>query len=84
VASRRLVRVFQAGLFPDDFHSHSIFLLCMVILSGMGITVRSPARYLTYLDKERLSNVAGWFGSGTSSSSVRAVAGPVEAVQRRV
>ena len=55
---------FKQGVFPDDFlFNFSIFLLCMVILGGMGNVwgAIAGASLLTYLDKEGLSNVAGWF-----------------------
>ncbi len=55
---------FKQGVFPDDFlFNFSIFILCMVILGGMGNVwgAVAGAAFLTYLDKEGLSNVAGWF-----------------------
>ncbi len=55
---------FKQGVFPDDFlFNFSIFILCMVILGGMGNVwgAIAGAAFLTYLDKEGLSNVAGWF-----------------------
>jgi branched-chain amino acid transport system permease protein len=55
---------FKQGVFPDDFlFNVSIFILCMVILGGMGNVwgAIAGAAFLTYLDKEGLSNVAGWF-----------------------
>ena len=55
---------FKQGVFPDDFlFNFSIFILCMVILGGMGNVwgAIAGAAILTYLDKEGLSNVAGWF-----------------------
>ncbi len=55
---------FKVGVFPDDFlFNFSIFILCMVILGGMGNVwgVIAGAALLTYLDKEGLSNIAGWF-----------------------
>jgi branched-chain amino acid transport system permease protein len=55
---------FKQGVFPDDFlFNFSIFILCMVILGGMGNVwgAIAGAALLTYLDKEGLSNVAGWF-----------------------
>ena len=63
---------FKQGVFPDDFlFNFSIFILCMVILGGMGNVwgAIAGAAFLTYLDKEGLSNIAGWFNEGTSSSS---------------
>ncbi len=61
---RSLVRLFKQGVFPDDFlFNFSIFILCMVILGGMGNVwgAIAGAAFLTYLDKEGLSNLAGWF-----------------------
>ena len=55
---------FKQGVFPDDFlFNFSIFILCMVILGGMGNVwgAIAGAALLTYLDKEGLSNIAGWF-----------------------
>ncbi len=55
---------FKQGVFPDDFlFNFSIFILCMVILGGMGNVwgAIAGAAFLTYLDKEGLSNVASWF-----------------------
>ncbi len=55
---------FKQGVFPDDFlFNFSIFILCMVILGGMGNVwgAIAGAAFLTYLDKEGLSNIAGWF-----------------------
>jgi branched-chain amino acid transport system permease protein len=55
---------FKQAVFPDDFlFNFSIFILCMVILGGMGNVwgAIAGAALLTYLDKEGLSNVAGWF-----------------------
>ena len=57
----------KQGVFPDDFlFNFSIFILCMVILGGMGNVwgAIAGAALLTYLDKEGLSNVAGWFDEG--------------------
>jgi branched-chain amino acid transport system permease protein len=55
---------FKQGVFPDDFlFNFSIFILCMVILGGMGNVwgAIAGAAFLTYLDKEGLANVAAWF-----------------------
>jgi branched-chain amino acid transport system permease protein len=55
---------FKQGVFPDAFlFNFSIFILCMVILGGMGNVwgAIAGAAFLTYLDKEGLSNMAGWF-----------------------
>jgi branched-chain amino acid transport system permease protein len=58
--------VFKSGVFPDDFFFNiSVFILCMVILGGMGNVwgVIAGAAFLTYLDREGLSNIAGWFNA---------------------
>jgi branched-chain amino acid transport system permease protein len=55
---------FKQGVFPDDFFFNlSVFILCMVILGGMGNVwgVIAGAAFLVYLDKEGLSNIAAWF-----------------------
>lgn len=55
---------FNQGVFPDNFFFNlSVFILCMVILGGMGNVwgVIAGACFLVYLDKEGLSNIAGWF-----------------------
>ena len=55
---------FKQGVFPDDFYfNFSIFILCMVILGGMGNVwgVVAGAALLTYLNKEGLANISGWF-----------------------
>jgi branched-chain amino acid transport system permease protein len=54
---------FNQGVFPDNFFFNlSVFILCMVILGGMGNVwgVIAGAAFLVYLDKEGLSNFAGW------------------------
>ena len=66
---------YKSGAFPDDFYFQlSVFILCMVILGGMGNIwgVIFGACFLSYLDREGLSNVGAWlndnFGPGGSSS----------------
>ena len=57
---------FKAGVFPDDFYfTISVFILCMVILGGMGNVwgVIAGAAFLTYLNYEGLSNISGWLNS---------------------
>jgi branched-chain amino acid transport system permease protein len=57
---------FKVGVFPDDFlFNFSIFILCMVILGGMGNVwgAIAGAALLTYLDKQGLSQIAGWFNA---------------------
>jgi branched-chain amino acid transport system permease protein len=62
---------YKSGAFPDDFYFQiSVFILCMVILGGMGNIwgVIFGACFLSYLDREGLSNVGAWlndkFGPG--------------------
>jgi branched-chain amino acid transport system permease protein len=55
---------YKSGAFPDDFFFQiSVFILCMVILGGMGNIwgVIFGACFLSYLDREGLSNVGAWF-----------------------
>jgi branched-chain amino acid transport system permease protein len=52
-----------ASVFPDQFFFNiSVFILSMVILGGMGNVwgVIAGAFFLTYLDREGLSNISGW------------------------
>ena len=54
---------FKGGTFPGDFYFNiSIFILCMVILGGMGNIwgVIFGACFLSYLDREGLANVGAW------------------------
>jgi branched-chain amino acid transport system permease protein len=54
---------FKAGTFPDDFFFNiSVFILCMVILGGMGSIwgVVLGGAFLSYLDREGLGNIGGW------------------------
>jgi branched-chain amino acid transport system permease protein len=51
---------YKSGAFPDDFFFQiSVFILCMVILGGMGNIwgVIFGACFLAYLDREGLSNI---------------------------
>jgi len=55
---------FKQGVFPDDFGFQiSIFILCMVILGGMGNVwgVIAGAAFLTYLNQEGLANIGGYW-----------------------
>jgi branched-chain amino acid transport system permease protein len=55
---------YKSGAFPDDFFFNiSVFILCMVILGGMGSIpgVIFGACFLSYLDREGLANVGAWF-----------------------
>jgi branched-chain amino acid transport system permease protein len=57
---------YNGGAFPDQFlFQISVFILCMVILGGMGSIpgVIVGASFLAYLDQEGLSNVGGWINS---------------------
>jgi branched-chain amino acid transport system permease protein len=64
---------YKSGAFPDDFFFNiSVFILCMVILGGMGSIpgVIFGACFLAYLDREGLANIGAWlnghFGPGGS------------------
>jgi branched-chain amino acid transport system permease protein len=68
---------YNGGAFPDSFFFQiSVFILCMVILGGMGNIwgVILGACFLEYLDQEGLANVGGWlnghFGPGGSIAQV--------------
>jgi branched-chain amino acid transport system permease protein len=53
----------QGGAFPNDFlFDFSIFVLCMVILGGMGSIwgVILGGAFLAYLNLEGIANVGGW------------------------
>jgi branched-chain amino acid transport system permease protein len=61
---------FKLAVFPDDFFFNiSIFILCMVILGGMGNVwgAIAGAAFLTYIDREGLSNITGWFNENILS-----------------
>jgi branched-chain amino acid transport system permease protein len=54
---------FKSATFPGDFFFNiSVFILCMVILGGMGNIwgVILGAAFLSYLDREGLANIGGW------------------------
>jgi branched-chain amino acid transport system permease protein len=54
---------FKAGTFPDDFFFNiSVFILCMVILGGMGTIwgVILGGAFLSYLNQEGLGNIGAW------------------------
>jgi branched-chain amino acid transport system permease protein len=68
---------FKSATFPGDFFFNiSVFILCMVILGGMGniLGVVLGASFLAYLDREGLANIGGWlnthFGPGGSSFQI--------------
>ncbi len=54
---------FKGSTFPGDFYFNiSVFILCMVILGGMGNIwgVIVGAAFLAYLDREGLANTGAW------------------------
>jgi branched-chain amino acid transport system permease protein len=54
---------YKAGTFPDDFFFNiSVFILCMVILGGMGTIwgVLAGGAFLAYLNQEGLGNIGAW------------------------
>ena len=54
---------FKSSTFPQDFYFNiSVFILCMVILGGMGNVwgVMLGAAFLTYLNEEGLANTGAW------------------------
>jgi len=54
---------FKSATFPGDFFFNiSVFILCMVILGGMGNIwgVVVGAAFLAYLDREGLANTGAW------------------------
>jgi branched-chain amino acid transport system permease protein len=54
---------FKSAVFASDFFFNiSVFILCMVILGGMGSIwgVVFGAVFLTYLDQAGLGNIGGW------------------------
>ncbi|HLM35234.1 MAG TPA: branched-chain amino acid ABC transporter permease [Gaiellaceae bacterium] len=57
---------FKSATFPGDFFFNiSVFILCMVILGGMGNVwgVIVGAAFLSYLDREGLANTGSWINS---------------------
>jgi branched-chain amino acid transport system permease protein len=57
---------FKSATFPGDFFFNiSVFILCMVILGGMGNIwgVIVGAAFLAYLDREGLANTGAWINS---------------------
>ena len=68
---------YNGGAFPDEFFFNiSVFILCMVILGGMGNIwgVIFGACFLEYLDREGLANIGSWlnghFGPGGSDFQI--------------
>jgi branched-chain amino acid transport system permease protein len=59
---------FKGGAFPSEFFFNiSVFLLCMVILGGMGSVWGAvvAGAILTYLNQEGLSNIGSWLNNET-------------------
>jgi branched-chain amino acid transport system permease protein len=59
---------FKSGAFPSEFYFNiSVFLLCMVILGGMGSVwgVVLAGAILTYLNQEGLSNIGSYLNRET-------------------
>jgi branched-chain amino acid transport system permease protein len=59
---------FKAGAFPSEFFFNiSVFLLCMVILGGMGSVwgVVVAGAILAYLNQEGLANIGQWLNRET-------------------
>jgi branched-chain amino acid transport system permease protein len=57
---------FKGSTFPGDFFFNiSVFILCMVILGGMGNVwgVLVGAAFLAYLDREGLANTGAWLNA---------------------
>jgi branched-chain amino acid transport system permease protein len=62
---------YRSGTFPDDFFFNiSVFILCMVILGGMGNIwgVILGACFLAYLNQEGLANVGAWINNHFNSN----------------
>ena len=62
------VATFNSGAFPSQFFFNiSIFLLCMVVLGGMGSVwgVVVAGLILSYLNQEGLSNIGSWLNANT-------------------
>jgi branched-chain amino acid transport system permease protein len=64
---------FKGGTFPGDFYFNiSVFILCMVILGGMGNIwgVIVGAAFLSYLNQEGLANIGAWMNANGVSDAV--------------
>jgi branched-chain amino acid transport system permease protein len=58
--------VFKSATFPGDFYFNiSVFILCMVILGGMGNIwgVMVGGAFLAYLNQEGLANTGAWINA---------------------
>jgi branched-chain amino acid transport system permease protein len=63
---------FKSATFPGDFFFNiSVFILCMVILGGMGNVwgVIVGAGFLAYLDREGLANTGAWINTNVHVGS---------------
>ena len=63
---------FKSATFPGDFFFNiSVFILCMVILGGMGNIwgVIVGAGFLAYLDREGLANTGAWVNANVHIGS---------------
>jgi branched-chain amino acid transport system permease protein len=63
---------FKSATFPGDFFFNiSVFILCMVILGGMGNIwgVIVGAAFLAYLDREGLANTGAWINANVHIGS---------------
>jgi branched-chain amino acid transport system permease protein len=61
----------KTAAFPNEFmFNFSVFVLCMVILGGMGSLwgVVVGAAFLSYLDREGLSNIGAWLNNHFGST----------------
>ena len=66
--------VFKSATFPGDFFFNiSVFILCMVILGGMGNIwgVIVGAAFLAYLNQEGLANTGAWINQNIHIGSYR-------------
>ena len=64
--------VFKSATFPGDFYFNiSVFILCMVILGGMGNIwgVIVGAAFLAYLNQEGLANTGAWINANVHVGS---------------
>jgi branched-chain amino acid transport system permease protein len=64
---------FKGGTFPQDFYFNiSVFILCMVILGGMGNIwgVIVGAAFLSYLNQDGLANIGAWMNANNVSDTL--------------
>ena len=62
---------YKSATFPDDFFFNiSVFILCMIILGGMGniAGVIFGACFLAYLNQEGLANIGDWTNTHFNSN----------------